>query len=154
MLVPVGFRDDQEAIGLSVVRWTTQIKSAIVVLAVGGGRFADPMSNVVQISEYHQRPKQVSFGRHELNKLFSLYSRRVRGGEWKDYAIGHGDGMAAFSVFRNSSDEPLFTIIKYAPGTHRSGDYLLCSGRRRIKRGTTLGVVLSSFDQPLKLIMS
>ena len=112
------------------------------------------MSNVVQLSEYHQRSKQVSFGRHELNKLLSLYSRRVRGGEWKDYAIGHGDGMATFSVFRNASDNPLFTIIKYAPGTHCNGDYLLCSGRRQIKRGATLGVVLSSFDQPLKLIMS
>ena len=123
-------------------------------MELGVGRFAVTMSKVVQLSEYHQRPKQVSFGRHELNNLFSLYSRRVRGGEWKDYAIRHGDGMAAFSVFRNASDEPLFTIIKYAPGTHRNGDYLLCSGRRRIKRGTTLGAILSSFDQPLKLIVS
>ena len=111
------------------------------------------MSNVVQISEYRQRPQQVCFDRHELNKLLSLYSRRVRGGEWKDYAIGHGDGMAAFSVFRNASDRPVFTVIKYAPDTHRNGDYVLCSGRRRIKRGTTLGAVLASFDQPLKLVM-
>ena len=111
------------------------------------------MSNVVQLSEYRQRPKQVSFDRQELNKLFSIYSRRVRDGEWKDYAMGHGDGMAAFSVFRNASDRPLFTIIKYAPGTHRNGDYLLCSGRRQIKRGVTIGAVLSSFDRPLKLIM-
>ena len=142
------------AIEILVVCWTTQIKSAIVVWELGGGRFADTMSKVVHLSEFHQRPKQVSFGRHELNKLFPLYSRRVRAGEWKDYAIRHGDGLAAFSVFRNTSDEPLYTIIKYAPGTHRSGDYMLCSGRRRIKRGTTLSVVLSSFDQPLKLIMS
>ena len=123
-------------------------------MELGVGRFAVTMSKVVQLSEYHQRPKQVSFGRHELNKLFSLYSRRVRGGEWKDYAIRHGDGMAAFSVFRNACDEPIFTIIKYAPGTHRNGDFLLCSGRHPIKRGTTLGVILSSFDQPLKLVVS
>ncbi len=111
------------------------------------------MSNVIQLSEYRQRPKQVSFDRHELNKLLSLYSRRVRGGEWKDYAIGHGDGMAAFSVFRNASDRPLFTVIKYALGTHSNGDYLFCSGRRRIKRGASLGVILASFDRPLKLVM-
>ena len=112
------------------------------------------MSNVVQLSVYRQKPKQVCFDRHELNKLLSLYSRRVRGGEWKDYAIGLSDGMAAFSVFRRSSDRPIFTVIKYAPGTHRNGDYLLCSGRRRIKRGTTLGAILASFDGPLKLVMT
>ena len=112
------------------------------------------MSNVVQLSEYRQRSKQVCFDRHELNKLLSLYSRRVRGGEWKDYEIGHGDGMAAFSVFRNASDRPLFTVIKFAPGTHRNGNYLLCSGRRRIKRGMTLGAVLGFFERPLKLVMS
>ena len=139
-LVLVGIRGDPEAIEISVVCWTTQIKSAIVVWELGGGRFADTMSKVVHLSEYHQRPKQVSFGRHELNKLFPLYSRRVRAGEWKDYAIRH--------------DAPLYTIIKYAPGTHRNGDFLLCSGRHPIKRGTTLGVILSSFDQPLKLVVS
>jgi hypothetical protein len=112
------------------------------------------MSKVVQLYEYRHRSKQVCFDRLELNQLLSLYSRRVRGGEWKDYAIGHGDGMAAFSVFRNSSDRPLFTVIRYAPGTHRNGDYLLCSGRRRIKRGATLGDVLASFDRPLKLVMT
>ncbi len=112
------------------------------------------MSNVVQISEYRQTPNQVSFDRHELNKLLSLYSRRVRGGEWKDYAIGHGDGMAAFSVFRNASDRPLFTVIKFASGTHRNGDFLLCSGRRRIKRGASLGAILTFFEPPFKLVMS
>jgi hypothetical protein len=111
------------------------------------------MSNVVQLSEYRQRPRQVCFDRLELNRLLSLYSRRVRGGEWKDYAIGHGDGMAAFSVFRNAADRPLFTVIKYAPGTHRNGDYLLCSGRRRIKRGATLAAILGAFERPLKLVM-
>ncbi len=111
------------------------------------------MSNVVQLSEYRQRPKQVCFDRVELNRLLSLYSRRVRGGEWKDYAIGQGDGMAAFSVFRDTADRPLFTIIKYAPGTHQNGDYLLCSGHRRIKRGATLAAILAAFERPLKLVM-
>jgi hypothetical protein len=110
------------------------------------------MSKAVQLSEYRHRPKQVCFDRHELNQLLSIYSQRVRGGEWKDYAIGHGDAMAAFSVFRNSSDRPLFTVIKYAPGTHCNGDYLLCSGHRRIKRGANLGDVVASFDRPIKLV--
>ena len=125
----------------------------MIFVAHGGGRREEPMTNVIQLSAYRHKPKPVSFDRHELNKLLSLYSRRVRGGEWKDYAIGHGDGLAAFSVFRNSSDRPLFTIIKYAPGTHSNGDYLLCSGRRRIKRGATLNAVLATFESPIQLVL-
>ena len=64
------------------------------------------MTKVVNLSEYRRKPRSVCFDRQELNKLLSLYSRRVIGGEWKDYAISHGDGMASFSIFRNTTDKP------------------------------------------------
>ena len=110
------------------------------------------MAKVVNLSEYRRKPRPVCFDRQELNKLLSLYSRRVIGGEWKDYAISHGDGMASFSIFRNTSDKPIFTVIKYATGTHGGGDYLVCSGGRRIKRGKSLTAVLEIFVQHLKLV--
>ena len=49
------------------------------------------------------------FNRSELNLLLSLYSRRVMSGEWRDYAIDQRAGMAVFSVYRHSQDQPLFT---------------------------------------------
>ena len=112
------------------------------------------MAKLVNLTEYRRKPKLVCFDRHELNKLLSLYSRRVIGGEWKDYAISHGDGMASFSIFRNASDKPIFTVIKYAPGTNGNGDYLVCSGGRRIKRGRSLAAVLDIFARHLKLVAS
>lgn len=111
------------------------------------------MSKLIQLAQHRPRSSPVSFDRLELNKLLSLYSRRVICGEWKDYAIGHGDGMAAFSVFRDASGRPVFTVIKYAPGTHRNGDYLICSGRERLKRGKTLTSVLQVFQRELRLVM-
>jgi hypothetical protein len=110
------------------------------------------MAKVVNLSEFKRLSRPVYFDRHELNKLLSVYSRRVMGGEWKDYAIGRSEGMVTFSVFRNSSDRPLFTIIKFAAGTHRNGDYLLCGDRVLLKRGRTLGEVLSQFQRDLKLV--
>lgn len=110
------------------------------------------MSNLVNLTEYRRKLTPVFFDRRELNRLLSVYSRRVIGGEWKDYAISQGDGMASFSIFRNTSDKPIFTVIKYAPGTHGNGDYLVCSGGRRIKRGKTLTAVLDIFAGHLKLV--
>lgn len=112
------------------------------------------MSGVVNLSKYRRarHRRHVCFSRLELNKLLSLYSSRVIRGEWKDYAISHGDGVSEFSIFRNSSDRPAFTIVKYPPGSHRMGDYMVCTGNRRLKQGDSLESVLRIFERELKLV--
>jgi len=111
------------------------------------------MSKVVRLSSYRRRGDQrVHFTRGELNQLLSLYSRRVIGGEWKDYAIDHGKGMSAFSIYRDSSNRPAFTVYKFASGTHRKGDYVVGSGGNILQRGGTLGEVLAVFEPHLKLV--
>ena len=116
------------------------------------------MPKIVMLSDYRRKKKkesrQVCFTRAELNLLLSTYSRRVIGGEWKDYAIDHGRGFSAFSIFTNSSDRPMFTIFKFAQGTHRQGDYVVGSGGNTIKRGRALGDILSVFDHQVKLVSS
>ena len=62
------------------------------------------MSKLICIAEHRSNQRHIYFDRRELNKLLSLYSRRVARGEWRDYAIDHGPGMAVFSVFRHSHD--------------------------------------------------
>jgi hypothetical protein len=111
------------------------------------------MSRVVRLSEYRRKgAKSVSFTRNELNQLLSVYSKRVIGGEWKDYAIDYGKGLSAFSIYRDSSSRPAFTIFKYASGTNRKGDFVVGSGGNVIKRSQTLIEALSVFDRDLKLI--
>ena len=35
-------------------------------------------------------------------------------GEWRDYAIDFRPGMAIFSIFRHTSEQPLFAIANFA----------------------------------------
>jgi Protein of unknown function (DUF2794) len=100
------------------------------------------MSNLFRLSDFRRRHKRVFFTRPELNQLLSLYTRQVMRGEWRDYAIDQQDGAALFSMFRRSQELPLFTVVKFAPGTTRQGDYLLLSGRQRVAAAATLSDVL------------
>jgi hypothetical protein len=108
---------------------------------------------VVRLSEYrHKAARPVYFTKNELNRLLSVYSRRVIGGEWKDYAIDFGKGMVAFSIFGDVSGRPLFTVYKFAPGSHRKGDYVLASGGNTLQRASTLDDVLAAFGRKLSLV--
>lgn len=113
------------------------------------------MTKVVRLSDYRRsKGRVVSFTRPELNLLLSLYSRRVIGGEWKDYAIDHGSGMSAFSIYRDSSDRPLFTVFKFTGGNKKKGSYVVGSGGNTLKRGRTLAEALSLFEKELQLVSS
>ncbi len=75
-----------------------------------------------------------------------------RGGDWRDYAIDHRDGVAVFSIFRHIFDRPVYVIAKRpAPGS--CGDqFLLLSGGRVLKRGDRLDRVLPLLDQGIRVV--
>ena len=54
----------------------------------------------------------VAFDRSELDQILRLYGRMVAANEWRDYAIDHLTDRAVFSVFRRTSEMPLFQIVK------------------------------------------
>lgn len=108
-----------------------------------------PMTTVFRLSDFRRRQRRVFFSRIELNQLLSLYSRQVMRGEWRDYAIDQRDGAALFSVFRRSQENPLYTIVKTAPGLSRYGDYTILSGRQRLTSGGTLPEVLAGLQRRL-----
>lgn len=72
-------------------------------------------------------------------------------GQWRDYAIDQGPSHAAFSVFRRSTDRPIYTIYKLASG---GGEYALYSGRKAVARGSELTEVLSVLQRSIKLVSS
>jgi len=111
------------------------------------------MPKVVLLNDFKRKDSlAVYFTKNELNQLLSHYSRRVISGEWKDYAIDHGKRMSAFSIYRDTGTHPVFTISKYAKGTHRHGDYVVGAGGNTLKRGKHLSDVLSVFERQLKLV--
>jgi hypothetical protein len=109
-----------------------------------------PLDKLIHLADYRRRGGSVFFDRQELRKILNVYSRQVARGEWRDYAIDHGDGLAAFAVFRHSRDWPLFVIAKLAPGRHRAGGYVISAGTRTLSRGRTIDDVLPALEEALE----
>src|ERR1041385_8240815 len=93
---------------------------------------------------------QVRFERAELNRILTLYGRMVSAGEWRDYAIDFLDEVAVFSIFRRTSEMPLFSVGTRPTIRHRQGMYaVLAAGNQVLKRGHDLANVLRVFDKKL-----
>ena len=91
---------------------------------------------------------QVRFDRAELNRILTLYGRMVSAGEWRDYAIDFLDDVAVFSIFRRTSEMPLFRVEKRPKLRGRQGMYAVIAATGHIlKRGHDLAQVLHVFDK-------
>ncbi len=94
-----------------------------------------------------------TFHRRELDAILRLYSRMVAAGEWRDYAIDHLKDRAVFSVFRRSSEVPLFRIEKNPKLARKQGAFsVISAGGLIVKRGHDLAQVLKVFDKTPKLV--
>ena len=93
-------------------------------------------------------PALVTFNRVELNRILNLYGRMVADGEWRDYAIDFLKDRAVFSVFRRTSEVPLYRIEKNPKLAHRQGAYSVISATGLIvRRGHELDRVLRAIDK-------
>lgn len=96
---------------------------------------------------------RVSFDRRELNRILDLYGRMVAAGEWRDYAIDFLKDRAVFSIFRRSSEMPIYRIEKDPKLARRQGAYSVVSVTGHIlKRGHELDRVLRVLDKPLTVV--
>jgi hypothetical protein len=91
---------------------------------------------------------RVTFSRRELERIFGLYGRMVAAGEWRDYAIDFLRDRAVFSVFRRSSEVPIYRIEKNPKLARRQGAYSVVSATGLIvRRGHELDRVLRALDK-------
>jgi hypothetical protein len=94
------------------------------------------------------RQATVFFERRELSRLLSLYGRMVSAGEWRDYAIDGLSESAVFSVYKRSSDAPLYRIEKRPALARRQGAWaVLGQAGMVLRRGHELEQVLRFFDK-------
>jgi len=99
------------------------------------------------------RPAAVTFDRRELSELLNLYGRMVAAGEWRDYAIDFLKDKAQFSVFRRSSEMPLYRIVKDPALARRQGAYSVVAATGLIlKRSSELSRVLKVLDKRLSVV--
>jgi hypothetical protein len=73
---------------------------------------------------------------------------------WRDYAIDHRDGMALFSVFRHTHEAPAYSIIKAAAAPNRPAEFLVQSGRQRLRVSPSLPEALQFFQTRLGLVLA
>ena len=100
-----------------------------------------------------RRPVRISFDRRELKQILDIYGRKVAAGEWRDYAIDMLRDKAVFSIFRRSSEIPLYRIEKSPRLARRQGAYSVITATGLIvKRGHDLGRVLRVLDRRLELV--
>lgn len=96
---------------------------------------------------------QVTFDRRELGRIFCLYGRKVAEGEWRDYAIDFLKDRAVFSIFRRSSEVPIYRIEKNPRLAQRQGAYSVVSATGLIlRRGHELDRVLRAIDRAIHVV--
>lgn len=115
-------------------------------VARGGGQVVVPFPS--------SRPgPDVTFDRDELRTILNLYGRMVAAGEWRDYAIDFARDRAVFSVYRRSSEMPLYRIVKDPKLARRQGAYsVVNSAGLVLKRGQDLARVIKVMEPPLRVV--
>ena len=67
----------------------------------------------------------------------------VAQGDWRDYAMDFGREVATFSIFRRTSEVPLYRIVKNPALARKQGLYaVIAQGGLILKRGHDLAQVL------------
>jgi Protein of unknown function (DUF2794) len=98
-------------------------------------------------------PQVVTFDRHELRDMLNLYGRKVAEGEWRDYAIDFTEQKAVFSIYRRTSEYPLYRIEKNPKLARKQGAYSVIAATGLIlKRGHELARVIAVLDTRLKIV--
>lgn len=92
--------------------------------------------------------KAASFNRQELQIILNIYGQKVAAGEWRDYAIDLLKDRAVFSVYRRSTEFPLYRIEKNPKLARKQGVWSVVSMSGQIlKRGHDLKTVLRVFEK-------
>ena len=116
---------------------------------------ADPSGShaAARVAVASPMPYRVTFNRFELNRILNLYGRMVADGEWRDYAIDFLKDRAVFSVFRRSSEVPIYRIEKDPRLARKQGMYSVISATGLIlRRGHELDRVLLVIDRKLAVV--
>ena len=91
--------------------------------------------------------RTVFFERLELDRLFRFYGRMVAAGEWRDYALDALPDCALFSVYRRTSEAPLYQIEKRPENARKQGEFSVRAVDGRVlRRGPDLARVLAVLE--------
>lgn len=96
--------------------------------------------------------KPLFFNRGELGQILATYSSRVACGEWRDYAIDHMPGTAAFSIFRHTHETPLFVIEKQQWHPKEAARFILRDRQKTLLKARSLIDIIGYFNRLPRLV--
>ena len=124
----------------------------------------------IQLRAYARRPEHASasgvahaqpisahsvtaFTRAELSTILAVYGRLMAEGECRDYAMDFGRETAVFSIFRRTSEVPLYRIEKSPKLARKQGAYAVVTSTGLIlKRGHELARVLEVLAKKVRVV--
>ena len=96
--------------------------------------------------------KPLFFNRTELGQILATYSSRVACGEWRDYAIDHLPGAAAFSIFRHTHETPLYVIEKQQRHPKESARFILRDRQKTLMKASSISDIIIYFNHLPRLV--
>ncbi|MGB1046000.1 MAG: DUF2794 domain-containing protein [Candidatus Puniceispirillaceae bacterium] len=96
--------------------------------------------------------KPLFFNRTELGQILATYSSRVACGEWRDYAIDHLPGAAAFSIFRHTHETPLYVIEKQQRHPKESARFILRDRQKTLMKASSISDIIRYFNRLPRLV--
>lgn len=94
------------------------------------------------------RPTELAFDRRELSMILNVYGRMVAAGQWRDYAIDHRRNRAVFSIYRGSTEHPIYRVEKVQEGK-RTGYSVVGMDGCILQHGRDLRQVLRVLERKL-----
>tara|TARA_B100000795_G_C22733708_1_gene412457 strand:+ start:528 stop:887 length:360 start_codon:yes stop_codon:yes gene_type:complete len=112
------------------------------------------LSGNAYLYEAKLKSEENFFSKKELNKILSFYGMRVASGEWRDYAIDRDLEESSFSIYRHTSEMPLFKIIKNHKIKKPDDKWrALSMSGHEIKRNRSLDSILKFLNGKLLILL-
>ena len=107
--------------------------------------------NKVEIIHPSQKiESKVSFNKEELGKILNIYGKMVALGEWRDYGISILKDFSIFSIYRHSSEHPIYKVKKFPKNSNKKEVFsVIAMDGKILKRGNDLSLVLKPLEAKL-----
>ena len=93
---------------------------------------------------------KVSFDKTELGKILNIYGKMVALGEWRDYGISILKDFSIFSIYRHSSEYPIYKVKKTPKNSNKKELFsVIAMDGKILKRGNDLSLVLKPLEAKL-----
>ena len=93
---------------------------------------------------------RASFNKKELNLILKVYGKMVSIGEWRDYAISLLKDISVFSIYRHSSEFPIYRVKKFMKKSNKKEIFTVVEMNGKILRsGNNLSDVLKPLEMKI-----